>query len=179
MIDCKTIQPQLSPYVDGALSSRLAWDVKLHLSSCAVCARIAGELSATAGLLRALPEQSPSAGFADALARRLADQALRPHRPSLTERLRLFLLGDNWTRPRVPRPALAAAVAGVAALVATSTALRQPFVAGSTTKAAAATAITEEQFLEKCVAEHSLSSAGEPLGEEGAWLAASAAKGAL
>src|SRR3712207_8600803 len=51
------IWPRLSEYVDGALPADRAWAVRMHLASCAVCARVAEELGTTARLLRELPRQ--------------------------------------------------------------------------------------------------------------------------
>src|SRR6476646_6265157 len=103
MLDCKKVQPLLSEYVDGALPSDTAWDVKLHVASCAVCARVADELAATAKLLQSLPTLEPSANFEAALAKRLADKVLTPKRPSLGQRI-AAALGGWWSRP-ILRPA--------------------------------------------------------------------------
>lgn len=111
MLDCKKIQPLLSEYVDGALPGDSAWEIKLHLSSCAVCSRVADELSATTKMLSSLPRLDTSAGFEKALARRLAEQALQPRPAGWKDILRGW-----WETPRVRRPSLATA-AGLAALV--------------------------------------------------------------
>src|SRR6476646_5558327 len=98
MLDCKKVQPLLSEYVDGVLPPDTGWDVKLHVASCAVCARVADELTATAKLLQSLPALEPSANFEAALAKRLADQVLTPARPTLGQRLTDALSG-LWSRP--------------------------------------------------------------------------------
>ena len=159
IIDCKKIQPLLSEYVDGTLAGDSAWGVKLHLSSCAVCARAAEELSATVSLLRSLPREETSDAFSEALARRLADQVLKPARPDLGERVR-----EWWSLPRV-RPALAAAGAlaalAPAALFFTT---RQP-VAPVAEPPAVASAGDQQQFLDEVLEEHASYASGEPLGD--------------
>jgi len=109
MLDCKKIQPLLSEYIDGALPDEAAWSVKMHVSSCAVCAEVADELRATANLLSSLPSLEPSANFEAMLAKRLANQVLTPHKPTFTERLRGSLSGW-WSRPLMG-PAVATGVA--------------------------------------------------------------------
>src|SRR6187455_1334329 len=104
MLDCKKIQPLLSEYVDGALSDAMAWNVKMHVSSCAVCAQVADELRATANLLSALPALEPSANFEAMLAKRLANQVLTPHRPTFAERLRSGL--SEWLSRPLMGPAV-------------------------------------------------------------------------
>jgi anti-sigma factor RsiW len=108
MLDCKKIQPLLSEYVDGTLPDQSAWDVKMHVTSCAVCSQVARELTATANLLSSLPTLEPSANFEAMLAKRLADQVLSPRKPTFTERLRNGLT-EWWARPLV-RPAVATGV---------------------------------------------------------------------
>lgn len=77
--DCTKIQPLLSEYVDGTLADQVSWDVKMHLTSCAVCAKIADDFTATSRLLGELPPMELSANFEAMLTKRLADEALRPH----------------------------------------------------------------------------------------------------
>ncbi|MDP9266599.1 MAG: zf-HC2 domain-containing protein, partial [Chloroflexota bacterium] len=50
----------LSAYVDDALDAAERARVAAHLAACGLCASRARELSATAGLLRALPDPRPS-----------------------------------------------------------------------------------------------------------------------
>lgn len=117
MLDCKKIQPLLSEYVDGVLDGDTGWDVKLHLASCAVCTEVAGELRATAELLRSLPTREPSANFEAALAKRLADKVLTPHRPTLQDRLREWWVGTPRLRPVATSAAVMAAMLPLAFLV--------------------------------------------------------------
>lgn len=159
IIDCKKIQPLLSEYVDDALPSGGAWDIKLHLASCAVCARAAEELGATVSLLKEMPRQETSASFEAALARRLADQVLQPRRAPLSQRLR-----DWWTRPRV-RSTIALAGA-LAALVPVAVVLRSQMTpVPGTGETARTTETVEQQFLNEVIEEHASFASAQPLGD--------------
>jgi len=112
MKDCSKVQSLLAEYVDGVLEGEAAWDVKLHLSSCAVCSRIADDFRATSRLLGTLERAEPSASFEDALSRRLADLSLKPRPATPWERVRSWWSEQSGAR----RPALASAAA-LAAIV--------------------------------------------------------------
>jgi hypothetical protein len=166
MLDCKNVQPRLSEYIDGAVSGDEAWNIKLHVSSCAVCERVAEELSTTANLLRALPTLEPSAGFEAALAQRLADRALQPKRPSVWARL-----GEWWSVPRV-RPAFttSVALAAVAPLVLMVTRNVSTPVATSTGIARSAATPSPQppagdSTLDELWREHTTYAASEPLAD--------------
>jgi hypothetical protein len=105
MLDCRKVQPKLSEFLDGALPERESWDVRLHLSSCAVCTRASEELAATIALVGSLPERGPSTSFDEKLAARLAHLVLTPRPPTLREKL-----GALWQRPAA-RPVLATGAA--------------------------------------------------------------------
>jgi anti-sigma factor RsiW len=51
---CRRISDLLSSYMDGDLTVSERWDVKLHLESCAACARFSAELEATVSALHQL-----------------------------------------------------------------------------------------------------------------------------
>ena len=85
--DCTRVQPLLSEYVDGTLTDQASWDVKMHLTSCAVCAKIADDFTATSRLLGELPQLELPSNFEAMLTKRLADQALRPQPLTLWTRL--------------------------------------------------------------------------------------------
>lgn len=180
MLDCKNIQSHLGEYVDGALDADTAWRVKLHLGGCAVCAQAASELQGTIALLQSLPRQETSAGFERALARRLADVALQPRRPSVAERLR-----DWWTLPSL-RPATLATAGALAALVPAAfffaanqgannlgvSASRVP-IQRTDTHLIQARATTAPDFVQQCLDEHTTYAAADPLGDQSAVLLAS------
>ncbi|GAB4453483.1 MAG: hypothetical protein OHK0029_06410 [Armatimonadaceae bacterium] len=96
--DCKKIQPLLSEFVDGTLSERDDWEVKMHVASCAVCAQIAEDFSATSRLLSSLPQPVLSSNFEAALAKRLADESLRPLPVSPWQRV-VRRVQEAWHRP--------------------------------------------------------------------------------
>lgn len=108
MLDCKKIQPALSEFIDGALPEERAFEIRRHLGSCAVCSRVADELTSTVRLVATLPSVKPSASFDDKLAARLANIVLTPRPSTLSEKLAAW-----WGRPRV-RPAVASGFALVA-----------------------------------------------------------------
>ena len=121
MLDCKKIQEGLSEYIDGVLPEEQSTATKAHLRSCAVCTKIADELTQTSRLLAFLPRPELSESFEQKLTARLAGQALRPKPITLGEKLSAW-----WIRPRV-RPALASGLA-VAALVPVVVFLARPTV---------------------------------------------------
>lgn len=108
--DCKAVQPLLAEYVDGVLPNDTQWKVKLHLSSCSVCALVADEFAQGARLLSGLERQEPSANFDAMLARRLADVTMKPRRENPFDRIR-----EWWNQPRL-RPAFGALAAAAALL---------------------------------------------------------------
>jgi anti-sigma factor RsiW len=166
MNNCKKIQPLLSEYVDGELPGESAWQVKLHLASCAVCACAAKELASTVSLLSGLPRVDTPASFEEALARRLAHQVLRPHRPTWRERI-----AEWWAMPRL-RPALATAGALAVLIPAALAVVAGQRGAGSIT-AHSGPAPAEQQFVEQCLEEHASFASTEPLGDQAALLLAS------
>jgi anti-sigma factor RsiW len=163
MLDCKKIQPRLSEYVDGTLDRETAWNLKLHLSSCGVCARVEGELRATAGLLRSLPEAGPSLDFEAKLAMRLADQVLQTRRASLLDRMR-----DWWFEAPYARPAVTSGLAVAAILPAAFFAFGGRTAVSGTTVPVRGVAVTtanaasSDVTLEQVWAEHASS---DPLGD--------------
>ncbi|MDX1931685.1 MAG: zf-HC2 domain-containing protein [Capsulimonadales bacterium] len=108
MKDCNSIRPLLSEYVDGMLDENRTWEIKKHLVTCSVCARVADDFSKTARLLASLPPEQPSANFEEMLARRLADEVLRPKpaSPFAYWKERWTEFAESWHRPGV-RPAFA------------------------------------------------------------------------
>jgi anti-sigma factor RsiW len=157
MNDCKNIRPRLSEYVDGALPADQDWAVRMHLASCAVCARVAEDFSAMARLLGELPRRETSAGFEAALARRLADQVLPPRRA-------WWLLSGTRLRPAV---AFAGALAALVPAVFLATRHSPP---GTETPAVP----SEQQFVEQCLDEHAAYASAEPLNDSAAVLLAAA-----
>jgi anti-sigma factor RsiW len=147
MLDCKKIQPRLSEFIDGTLPENERWEVRLHLSSCAVCTRASAELAATVKLVGSLPERAPSASFDDALAARLADLVLTPRPQTWQEKLALL-----WRRPAT-RPALASGLA-LAVVAPACFFLLRPV---------APPAAAEDAMLTQIVREHADFASSEPL----------------
>jgi anti-sigma factor RsiW len=179
MLDCKKIQPLLSEYVDGTLPDQSAWDVKMHVTSCAVCSQVARELTATANLLSSLPTLEPSANFEAMLAKRLADQVLSPHKPTFTERLRNGL-SEWWSRP-LTRPAVATGVV-FAALLPVAVLMTQPMkpvydsvavTSPSPIPTQPAAPRNDSGTLDDLWREHSSYVSTEPLGDSAGMVAAS------
>lgn len=173
MNDCKKIQPLLSEYVDGELTEETAWTVKLHLSSCAVCGRIADDFAATARLVASLPEpKGPSEGFEAALARRIADQMLVPKPLSAWDKVRLWF--DEATNPASHpqrRPmVLATATALAAAIPAViffthQTQLPGPPTPPSLPPVTTAQIVVSDPALSELWNEHAAFSSAQPLGD--------------
>jgi anti-sigma factor RsiW len=99
LFECSKIQPLLSEYIGDALSPDKQFQIKEHLDTCAVCAKIAQDFSATRQMLQILPEQQLSSDFESKLAARLADIALtKPqavHSISWRERLQQLFFGSR------------------------------------------------------------------------------------
>lgn len=117
-MNCNTIQPMLSEYIDNALSARDTWEVDKHLAECNACARALNELRTTVRLLTETPRFDVSADFMEKLHARIA--AAEPEQPRaawLTSLRELF-------RPRA-LPAWGAA-AGACALALVMLAQRVP-----------------------------------------------------
>jgi anti-sigma factor RsiW len=110
--DCTKIQPLLSEYVDGTLADQVSWDVKMHITSCAVCAKIADDFTATSRLLGELPQMELSANFEAMLTKRLADEALRPYPLTPWTRLKNTLseLWQNTARRNIMATGVAVAM---------------------------------------------------------------------
>jgi anti-sigma factor RsiW len=174
--DCKKIQGLLSEYVDGALPTDQTWEVDLHIASCAVCAQAAQELSRTANLLRELPKWEPSVNFEAILAKRLADDALKP-RPE-TWFSSLADIGGRftkwWTLPSL-RPALAVGIAAVvigpfALILSRPANLNVSTIEGNRIPITRVTpkAASDTTSLDQLLREHSAYSSSETLGDPAA-----------
>ncbi len=102
-MNCKTIQPLLSEYIDNVLSARDTWEVDKHLSECNPCAGALNELRRTVGLLAEAPRFEVSVNFMEKLQSRIAVIEPQPPRMAWFSGLR------EMFRPRV-LPAWGAAV---------------------------------------------------------------------
>lgn len=69
---CDGIQEKLSAMIDGELPDEIAAVVERHLETCAECARIRAELSGVSSAFRRLPKAKAPAGFAQGVARAIA-----------------------------------------------------------------------------------------------------------
>ena len=189
MRDCKIIQPDLSQYVDGTLPETRAWNIKMHVASCAVCDQIVRDFTQTAHLLSRMERREPTANFEAALARRLADHVLAPPRPSLWDKLRNGASARVAAVPRfrpVFRPvylapvaftALAPLVFWAAAPKANGPELRKaqtqaaPQAIGATDPAPA-NALAKEATLDDLLNDHAAYASSEPLADPAGMLAA-------
>lgn len=157
-MNCQTVKPLLSEFINETLDASAAWQVQTHLSGCAECARISRDFDASKRLLQALPPAAPSAGFDAALMQRLA-LTRRPDAPVQTWRTRLAAVFA--APPRLLRPALAL---GAAVAVAGSAAFLFPV--HPRTPAPAITAHSADPaFVADCVAQHHRDTAAEPLAD--------------
>lgn len=186
MNDCKTFQPLLAEYVDGELADKKAWEVKLHLASCAVCTRIADDFRATARLVSSLPEPSgPSLNFEAMLAARIADQCLKPVPASPWSRFQAWWGGVVPAMPaRAFAPTLATvALAAVIALPMTYVATRTktqtkvrtdvPTTTGVPSKA---NLVESDSEMSELYNDHVAFAAAQPLGDPATALSAAPAR---
>ncbi len=166
ILDCKTVQPQISEYIDGAMvNADAAWAIKLHLSSCAVCTQVAEDLTQTTRLLQALPTLDTSANFEAALARRLADQVLQPRRPSLLDGVREWWSGLPTYRTAFASAAALAAVLPVGFVLAYHAgAVNRPASPASPSVRSAAS----DPSLDELFNEHMSYASSEPLADSSA-----------
>lgn len=155
-MDCKTVKPMLSEFVDDRLDAGTAWQVQTHLSGCAACGQVCRDLEAIRWALQALPTHQPSSTFDAALAQRLA--LTRRPMPRQTWRDRFAL---PFQRPLpLLRPVFAlgvalAAVSGVLLLPAHPP-MPDPVVARSS---------ADHAFVADCMAQRRRDAAGEPLAD--------------
>ncbi len=111
-MNCKTVQPLLSEYIDNRLSARDTWEVDRHLAGCNECTRLLNEMRRTVALLQESPRLEVPAEFMQRLQDRLATVEPEPARGAWKESIgRLFL-------PRVlPAWGAALAACGLAAVL--------------------------------------------------------------
>lgn len=182
--DCKTIQPDLSQYVDGTLPETRAWNIKMHVASCAVCDQIVRDFTQTTHLLSSMERREPAANFEAALARRLADHVLAPPRTvSLWDKMRDSISARVPASPRF-RPVYLAPVAfaALAPLVfwAASPKTAPPVPQTNTQMQAApqtganapANALAKDATLDDLLNDHAAYASSEPLADPAGMLAA-------
>lgn len=180
--DCTRIQPLLSEYVDGTLTDQVSWDVKMHITSCAVCAKIADDFTATSRLLGDLPQRELSANFEAMLTKRLADESLRPRPLNPWTRL-TNALSDAWQNT-TRRSVMATGVAVAMLVPLTAFMMNRQFTQTGATQIAAVSSPTpiakipagsETPSLDanKAWDSHLSYAASEPLGDPAGLLATS------
>ena len=157
-MNCDTIKPLISEFLDERLAAADAWQVQTHLSECTACGEVRRDLDALRRTLQALPTRQPSANFDAALAQRLA--LTRRPAPRRTWRDRLGLSSLRLRAPLL-RPALALGVAfavgGGVLLLPTHSPVSDPALTAIHT--------ADHAFVADCVAQHRRDAAGEPLAD--------------
>ena len=157
-MNCDTIKPLISEFLDERLAAADAWQVQTHLSECTACGEVRRDLDALRRTLQALPTRQPSANFDAALAQRLA--LTRRPAPRRTWRDRLGLSSLRLRAPLL-RPALALGVAfavgGGVLLLPTHPPVSDPALTAIHT--------ADHAFVADCVAQHRRDAAGEPLAD--------------
>lgn len=78
-MNCNTVQPMLSEYIDNVLSARDTWEVDKHLADCNACGRALNEMRQTVRLIGETPRLEIGAEFMENLHTRIS--ALAPDRP--------------------------------------------------------------------------------------------------
>ena len=109
-MNCQTIYPLLSEYIDNALSARDTWRVDAHLAECNACVRALNEMRQTVRLVAEMPRFEVDAEFTEKLQSRLA--TIEPDRP------RVAWLGNirQLFRPKAI-PVWGAAACGLALII--------------------------------------------------------------
>ncbi len=156
-MNCNTVKPLLSEFLDERLAAATAWQVQTHLSECAACGKVCRDLEALRRALQALPTRQPSANFDAALAQRLA--LTRRPAPRQTWRDRLappFRRPASLLRPAFALGMAVAAVGGVLLL---------PAHPPAPDPAAAVRSSADHAFVADCVAQRRRDAAGEPLAD--------------
>lgn len=157
-MNCDTIKPLISEFLDERLAAAAAWQVQTHLSECTACGEVRRDLDALRRTLQALPTRQPSVNFDAALAQRLA--LTRRPAPRRTWRDRLGLSSLRLPAPLL-RPALALGVAfavgGGVLLLPTHPPVSDPALTAAHT--------ADHAFVADCVAQHRRDAAGEPLAD--------------
>ena len=87
-MNCRTVQPLLSEYIDNTLSARETWEVDRHLAECNSCNRALNEMRRTVGLVASSPRFEVSDDFMASLQVRLAGVEPSPARWAWLEGLR-------------------------------------------------------------------------------------------
>ena len=161
-MNCDTIKPLISEFLDERLAAADAWQVQTHLSECTACGEVRRDLDALRRTLQALPTRQPSANFDAALAQRLALTRRPAARRTWRDRLGLSSL-------RLPAPLLRPALAlGVAFAVGGGILLlptHPPFSDPALTATHTAIHTADHAFVADCVAQHRRDAAGEPLAD--------------
>lgn len=155
-MNCKTVKPLLSEFVDERLDAATAWQVQTHVSQCAACGPLLHDLEALRRKMQALPTRQPSANFEAALAQRLA----LTRRPEKRQTWRDKIAGALRRPAPLLRPALAlgiavTAVGGVLLLPSHPRVVATP----------AAVRSADHAFVADCLAQRRSDAAGEPLGD--------------
>src|SRR5436305_1599247 len=63
MMNCSTVKPMLSDFIDNQLSARDTWEVDRHLPACSDCTRALNELRRTVALVADAPRREVSQEF--------------------------------------------------------------------------------------------------------------------
>src|SRR2546430_13920477 len=94
-MNCRTVQPLLSEYIDNRLSARDTWEVDKHLAACNPCSRALNEMRQTVRLVVDMPRFEVSVDFMERLQSRIESVRPEPQRAAWFAGLRELF------RPRV------------------------------------------------------------------------------
>ncbi len=158
-MNCNTVKPLLSEFLDECLAAATAWQVQTHLSECTACGQVCRDLEALRRALQALPTRQPSANFEAALAQRLALTRRPAPRQTWRDRLALpFRRPAPLLRPAFALGVAVAAVGGVLLLPAHPPAPDTP----------AAVHNADHAFVADCVAQRRRDAGSDPLADPAA-----------
>jgi len=84
-MNCRSVQPMLSAYMDRELSGHEMLRIREHVSHCAECEQELEALRATKQMLGGLPEPTPTAGFEERLFNKVFQEESRGKRLTLRQ----------------------------------------------------------------------------------------------
>lgn len=158
-MNCRTVKPLLSEFMDERLDVSTAWQVQTHISECSDCGSVFRDLETLCRKMQALPTRYPSVSFDAALAQRLA----LTRRPEKRQTWRDQIAAALRRHFPLLRPAFAL---GVAVTAVGGVLLLPTHPQSVDTSAAVRNA--DHAFVAECVAQRRSDAAGEPLADPSA-----------
>jgi len=163
--NCKQIEPMISEYIDGVLSSDQTWRVRMHVASCHSCARLLEELQKTIAVIQTASVPALSNAFDRVLQDRIASIATAKQQAdsgSILAKVRYAWSAGmaHLTRGQQMRIAISTPI--LAATLAVAFVVMAPHPGSQTTTA------VDNSFVATCVTDHQNFVASQPLADPSA-----------